>query len=65
MWIQPGLHLGEAKAINRIMNKTAAAALKDVDVVLFVIDADRWTEEDEAVLAKSETRSLSRYSGGE
>ncbi|MFT4574115.1 MAG: GTP-binding protein Era, partial [Marinomonas primoryensis] len=44
----PGLHLGETKAINRIMNKTASAALKDVDVVLFVIDADRWTEEDEA-----------------
>lgn len=48
----PGLHIGEAKAINRIMNKTAAAALKDVDVVLFVIDADRWTEEDESVLQK-------------
>lgn len=48
----PGLHLGEAKAINRIMNKTAAAALKDVDLVLFVIDADRWTEEDESVLQK-------------
>ncbi|MEO9653770.1 GTPase Era [Marinomonas sp.] len=48
----PGLHLGETKAINRFMNKTASAALKDVDVVLFVVDADRWTEEDESVLQK-------------
>ncbi|MCV2403839.1 GTPase Era [Marinomonas sp. C2222] len=48
----PGLHIGESKTINRIMNKTATAALKDVDVVLFVIDGDRWTEEDESVLQK-------------
>jgi len=48
----PGLHLGETKAINRFMNKTATAALKDVDVILFVVDVDRWTEEDESVLQK-------------
>lgn len=48
----PGLHLGGTKAINRFMNRTAAAALQDVDAVLFVIDAERWTEEDESVLAK-------------
>ncbi|TDO96357.1 GTP-binding protein Era [Marinomonas balearica] len=48
----PGLHLGQQKAINRFMNKTATAALKDVDVVLFVIDAERWTDEDESVLQK-------------
>ncbi|BFM51005.1 GTPase Era [Marinomonas sp. THO17] len=48
----PGLHLGETKAINRMMNRTATAALKDVDLVLFVVDADRWTEEDESVLQK-------------
>ncbi|TBR43420.1 GTPase Era [Marinomonas agarivorans] len=48
----PGLHLGETKAINRFMNKTAASALVDVDIVLFVIDAERWTQEDESVLLK-------------
>ena len=48
----PGLHLGGTKAINRFMNKTASAALKDVDVILFVVDAERWTEEDESVLQK-------------
>ena len=48
----PGLHKGQDKAINRYMNRTANQALKDVDVVLFVIDAERWTEEDDNVLAK-------------
>ncbi|MCO4785153.1 GTPase Era [Marinomonas atlantica] len=48
----PGLHKGQDKAINRYMNRTASSALKDVDVVLFVIDAERWTEEDDNVLAK-------------
>lgn len=48
----PGLHLGETKAINRFMNKTANAALKDVDLVLFVVDGERWTDEDESVLQK-------------
>src|SRR5690554_1085550 len=47
----PGLHLKEAKAINRYMNKAASAALKGVDVVLFVVDRDRWTDEDELVLS--------------
>lgn len=48
----PGMHLGEAKAINRFMNKTASSALADVDAILFVIDAERWTEEDQSVLEK-------------
>ena len=48
----PGMHLGEAKAINRFMNKTASSALADVDAILFVIDAERWTQEDQSVLEK-------------
>lgn len=48
----PGLHKGEDKAINRYMNRTASSALKDVDLVLFVIEAERWTEQDEVVLQR-------------
>jgi GTPase len=48
----PGLHLGSTKAMNRFMNKTASDAMVDVDAVLFLIDAERWTEEDQAVLEK-------------
>ena len=46
----PGIHKTETKAINRYMNKAATTALKDVDVVVMLIDRTRWTEEDEMVL---------------
>jgi GTP-binding protein Era len=48
----PGMHLGQQKAINRYMNRAANTAMKDVDVVVFVVDRFIWTEEDEAVAEK-------------
>ncbi len=48
----PGLHLGERRALNRAMNRTAAAALADADLVVFVVEALRFGEEDEAVLRR-------------
>jgi GTPase len=47
----PGLHLGEKKALNVLMNKTSKRVLHDVDVVLMLIDAARFTSEDEYVLS--------------
>lgn len=46
----PGIHRGGKRAINRYMNKAARSSLADVDVVVFVVDATRWTEQDEDVL---------------
>ena len=46
----PGLHRGAAKTINRMMNRTAASALADADLILFVSEANRWTTEDQDVL---------------
>lgn len=48
----PGFHLGQDKAINRYMNKTALSAIQDVDVVIFVVQAMRWTKEEEALLQR-------------
>ena len=48
----PGLHRGGAKAMNRLMNRTAATALADADLILFVCEAGRWKDEDEDVLAR-------------
>lgn len=48
----PGLHQQGETALNRYMNRTASAALKDVDVVVFVVDRDRWTDEDQMVLER-------------
>jgi len=51
----PGLHRNAGKAMNRLMNRTAASALADADLVLFVTDATRWTNEDDDVLKRLET----------
>lgn len=48
----PGLHRRAGKAMNRLMNRTAASALADADVILFVSDATRWTSEDDDVLVR-------------
>lgn len=48
----PGLHKHNDKALNRYMNRSASTALKDVDVVVFVVDRTRWTDEDQMVLEK-------------
>ena len=46
----PGLHKGAKRAINQYMNRTARAALADVDGVVFVVEGTRWTDEDDMVL---------------
>lgn len=46
----PGLHAGARRAMNRHMNRAALASLQDADVNLFVVEALRWTEEDQRVL---------------
>ena len=50
----PGIHLAARKALNRYMNRIARAAFQDVDLVLFLVEAGRWTKQDEHV-----ARSLS------
>lgn len=45
----PGMHLKHEKAINRYMNRAASSAIKDVDVVVFIVDKLAWTPEDEMV----------------
>lgn len=51
----PGYHLGENSSINRYMNRVALSALHDVDVVVFVTQVLKWTEEDEALLKRIHT----------
>lgn len=46
----PGLHKDADKAINRYMNRAASAAIRDVDLVVFVLDRTAWTDEDAMVL---------------
>jgi len=46
----PGLHRAAGRAMNRMMNRVAGAALEDVDLVVFVVEALRWTTDDDLVL---------------
>ena len=48
----PGLHKQAPKAMNRMMNRTASNAVSDADLVLFLCEANRWTQEDEMALQK-------------
>jgi len=48
----PGLHTSGKKALNRALNKSSSTALKDADVIVLVVDRNRWTAEDEYVLSK-------------
>ena len=54
----PGLHKDAGKAINRYMNRAASAAIRDVDLVVFVVDRTAWTEEDSIVLEQIEQSGL-------
>ena len=46
----PGIHQRGEQAMNKYLNRTAKTMLNDVDLILFVVDAMKWTEEDTAVL---------------
>lgn len=46
----PGLHKDAEKAINRFMNRAASSAIRDVDLVVLVVDRMAWTDEDSMVL---------------
>lgn len=46
----PGLHQRGSNALNRLLNRTARAALADVDLILLVVAVPRFTDEDALAL---------------
>lgn len=48
----PGLHQHGSRALNKAMNRTAATSLNDADIVVLVIDATKWTAEDDLALER-------------
>ena len=57
----PGLHAGSGRALNRYMNRAASTALVGVDLILFLVEAGRWTDGDSHVLERlAETQASSR-----
>ena len=52
MLILPVFNIKEPKAINKFMNKAATMMIKDVDVIIFVVELGKWTELEDNILAK-------------
>ncbi|MDI6747718.1 MAG: GTPase Era [Rhodocyclaceae bacterium] len=48
----PGVQTQHRNALNRAMNRAVSGALVDIDVILFVIEVNRWRAEDRAVLKR-------------
>jgi GTP-binding protein Era len=50
----PGIHTQERRVMNRYMNRSALSSLADADVLLFVVEALQWTEDDARVLERAQ-----------
>ena len=48
----PGLHATAKRALNKAMNRTATAALAEADLAVLVVEALKWTDEDELALRR-------------
>lgn len=48
----PGMHEGPKRALNRAMNRAAGAALGEADLAVFIVEALKWTDEDDMALAR-------------
>ncbi len=56
----PGLHRGAKRAMNRSLNRAVRSAISDVDLVVQVIEAGRFTDEDEALYTALTEQSVPR-----
>ena len=56
----PGLHLGGKRAINRQLNRVARQVPDEADLIVHVIAAPRWTEEDQQVWELIERHDVPR-----
>jgi GTPase len=54
----PGIHADRKTILNRQMNKAALSSMYDVSVIVFVVDANYWSEEDDAVLASVKEKDI-------
>lgn len=45
----PGIHKSESRALNRYMNRVATATFRDVEAVLFLVEAGRWNKQDRKI----------------
>lgn len=56
----PGIHRAAQRALNRYMNRVAEGSLLEADAAIFMIEALRWTEEDDLAAAALANHGLPR-----
>jgi len=54
----PGLHLRQSHAMNRYLNMAATTSIEEVDIIVWLVEALRWTEEDDFVFQAINKTSL-------
>jgi GTP-binding protein Era len=54
----PGIHEAQKNAMNRYLNRLASAVIPDADVIIFMVEAPRWTAEDELVLQRLQSAEI-------
>ena len=54
----PGIDQSQTRAINRIMNRAAESTIRDVDVVVFVVDRMQWGEADRLIAEQIAAREV-------
>ena len=48
----PGIHQNSKNLLNRTLNSEAVAAVEDVDAIIMIVEALKWTDEDDFVLSR-------------
>lgn len=56
----PGIHRDEPRVLNRVLNRTSSSVLQDADVIVLVVEALKWTDEDQHVLDLIRQQSASK-----
>jgi GTPase len=56
----PGLHRGAKRAMNRSLNRAVRSAISEVELAVQVIEAGRWTDEDEALYEALDEQKVPR-----
>jgi len=50
----PGIHHGDKQALNRYLNRAALSIILDVNVIVFLVEALKWEDEDQLALSHCE-----------
>lgn len=50
----PGIHRGDKQALHRYLNRAALGIIQDVNVIVFLVEALKWGEEDQLALTQCE-----------